>query len=80
MQNELLLDLARGLYLSEPLGPEDFSRIAELNAKYADVPGDFGDLSLIVVAERLKIGVVATLDSDFDIYRRYGRTTFKRAF
>ena len=78
VQNELLLDLARGLYISEPLLPEDFSRIAELNAKYSDIPSDFADLSLIAISERLDIQAIATLDSDFDIYRRYKKRLFKR--
>jgi len=80
VQNELLLDLARSLYIVEQLLPGDFSRIAELNAKYSDVLGDYADLSLIAVAERLGIKSVATLDRDFDIYRRYGKYAFHRAF
>jgi len=42
-QNEFLLDVAKELYECTPLLPEDFSRIAELNATYADLPGDFAD-------------------------------------
>ncbi len=42
-------------------------RIAELNAQYADLRGDFADLSLIVIAERLNIAAIATLDKDFDL-------------
>ncbi len=80
VQNELLLDLAKGLYHSEPLVAEDFSRIAELNAKYSDLPGDFADLSLIAISERLSIDTIASLDSDFAIYRRYGKKQFKRVF
>ncbi len=80
VQNELLLDLARGLYQAESLTPSDFSRIAELNIKYADVPGDFADLSLITISERLGIETIASLDSDFEIYRRYGKKHFKRVF
>ena len=80
VQNELLLDLARGLYVSEPLVPLDFSRIAELNAKYYDVPGAFADLSLIAISEWLNIEAIASLASDIDIYRRYGKHHFKRVF
>ena len=79
-QNELLLDLARELYECVPLLTQDFTRIAELNARYADLPGDFADLSLIAISERLDISAIATLDSDFDIYRRYRQQPFERIF
>ena len=79
-QNEFLLDLARDLYECVPLLPQDFTRIAELNAQYADLPGDFADLSLIAISERLNIEAIATLDSDFDIYRRYRKQPFNRIF
>jgi uncharacterized protein len=79
-QNEFLLDLAKELYECVPLLPQDFTRIAELNAQYADLPGDFADLSLIAISERLDISAIATLDSDFDIYRRYRKQPFERVF
>lgn len=49
VQNEFLSDLSIGLYTCEPLTLGDFIRIAELNAQYADLPGDFADLSLIAI-------------------------------
>jgi uncharacterized protein len=79
-QNEFLLDLAKELYACVPLLPQDFTRIAELNTQYADLPGDFADLSLIAISERLDIAAIATLDSDFDIYRRYRKQPFERIF
>jgi predicted nucleic acid-binding protein len=79
-QNEFLLDLAKGLYEYVPLLPQDFTRVAEQNTQYADLPGDFADLSLIAISERLDIGAIATLDGDFDIYRRYRKQPFERIF
>ena len=79
-QNEFLHDMATKLYECIPLLPEDFSRIAELNQQYADLPGDFADLSIIAISERLNIPAIATLDSDFDVYRRYRNQAFERAF
>ncbi|MBE9190522.1 PIN domain-containing protein [Gloeocapsopsis crepidinum LEGE 06123] len=79
-QNEFLLDIATGLYECEHMLPQDFSRIAQLNAQYSDLPGDFADLSLIAISERLDIAAIATLDSDFDVYRRYRKQPFERAF
>lgn len=80
VQNDFLIGLAENIYKSESLIPNDFVRIAELNAQYADLPGDFADLSLIVISERLNIAAIATLDKDFDIYRRYRRQLFERIF
>jgi predicted nucleic acid-binding protein len=79
-QNEFLLDAAKELYECVPLLPQDFSRIAELNAQYADLPGDFADLTLIAISEHLDISAIATLDSDFDVYRRYRKKPFERVF
>lgn len=79
-QNEFLRDLATELYECIQLLPEDFLRIAELNQQYADLPGDFADLSLIAISERLNIPAIATLDSDFDVYRRYRKQAFERVF
>ena len=60
--------------------PEDFDRIKQLNEQYADLPGDFADLSLITISERLNISAIITLDSDFDIYRRYRKEPFERVY
>jgi hypothetical protein len=60
--------------------PEDFTRIRELNQEYADLPGDFADLSLITISELLNISSIITLDSDFDIYRRYRKQPFERVY
>jgi uncharacterized protein len=79
-QNEFLLDVANELYECVPLLPADFTRIAELNTQYPDLPGDFADLSLVVISERLNVSAIATLDSDFDIYRRYRNQSFDRVF
>lgn len=77
-QNEFLLDVAQELYECALLLPQDFSRIAELNAQYADLPADFADLSLVAISERLDIAAIATLDSDFNVYRRYRKQPFVR--
>lgn len=53
---------------------EDVPRIAEIMTKYRDQPVDFADASLVALAERQRIGKIASLDKDFDIYRtRKGR-------
>jgi predicted nucleic acid-binding protein len=80
VQNEFLSHMAKEVYICQPLLTEDFSRIAKLNAQYADLPGDFSDLALVAISERLGIAATATLDKDFDIYRRYRKHPFERVF
>lgn len=80
LQNNFLSAVANNIYKCEPLLPTDFTRIVELNTQYADLPGDFADLSLIAISERLNIAAIATLDKDFDIYRRDRRQPFDRVF
>lgn len=80
IQNLFLSHLGRQVYECELLLSEDFIRIAELNTQYEDLPGDFADLSLVVISERLNIAAIATLDKDFNIYRRYQTRPFDRVF
>ncbi len=80
VQNIFLKHLAQEIYYCEALLPADFSRIAELNTQYADLPGDFSDLALVSISERREIAEIATLDKDFDVYRRYRKQAFNRVF
>ena len=61
-----------------PLG--DLRRIVELTRKYADLPMDFADASLIAIGERLDIRQVATIDSDFYVYRTRDKAAFQNIF
>ncbi len=80
VQNEFLSALSKRAFLCEHLLPSDYQRIQELNATYQDLPADFTDLSLIAIFERLNISAIATLDKDFNIYRRYRKQPFDRLF
>ena len=71
VQSSLAGDVAEGIWRREPLIDSDFERIAALFEKYRDLPADFADLSLIVISERLELPRIVTLDSDFNIYRRF---------
>ncbi|GDX74329.1 hypothetical protein LBMAG40_09860 [Cyanobium sp.] len=42
------------------------------------MPGDFADLTLVTLSERLEIAEILSLDSDFDGYRRFRREPFRR--
>lgn len=57
-----------GLSLADQ-GVAAFSRIRALVAKYRDLPFDFADASVAVLAETGGLTQVLTLDGDFEIYR-----------
>jgi predicted nucleic acid-binding protein len=77
-QNHLLGAVSRGGIEAINLLPEDYARSVELNQRYADLPGDFVDLTLVTLSERLDIAEILSLDSDFDVYRRFRRESFRR--
>ena len=55
----------------------DFQRIKELTEKYRDLPMDFADSCLVLLAEKMGLNEVATIDRDFSIYRIKGKKAFK---
>lgn len=55
-------DLASGALLPEPVEAADWLRIAELVARYRDLPLGAVDASVIATAERLAAKEVATVD------------------
>ena len=57
-----LADLAEGNLIAEPVAASDWLRIAELVAKYRNLPLGAADASVITAAERLGVSEVATLD------------------
>lgn len=77
-QNHLLNAVSRGVIEACPLLPADYARIAELNQRYADRPADFADLTLVTLSERLDVAEILSLDSDFDVYRRFRSEPFVR--
>lgn len=64
------LDIAE---LSRPA----LERSSRLMAKYADLPMDLADATLVALAEERGDRRVFTLDSDFQIYRFHGRQRFE---
>lgn len=53
-----------------PLAKEDLERAFTLMTKYSDLPMDFADATLIVLAEKLSTPRIFTLDfNDFNVYR-----------
>ena len=48
---------------------DHLDRIIQLSKKYSDVPMDFADSSLIVIAELTGITDILSIDTDYYIYR-----------
>lgn len=59
-----------------PFNHKRLLRCVELMEKYENIPMDLADASLVALAEEKKINDIFTLDSDFTIYRMYGRSPF----
>ncbi|MEN9500810.1 MAG: hypothetical protein RI964_95 [Pseudomonadota bacterium] len=59
---------------------DDWERILTLLDKYADLPADFADAALIGLCERLNTRTIASVDSDFTVYRDYARKHFNNVF
>lgn len=55
-------DLANGAFNVEPVAAMDWLRIAELVARYCDLPLGTVDASVVATAERLGLRDIATLD------------------
>jgi len=63
-------DLASGAFYVEPVAVADWLRIAELVARYRDLPLGTVDASVVAAAERLGVQEIATLDRrDFTVVR-----------
>ncbi len=71
----LLGDLASAEFIIEPVHPADLLRIAELVARYHDLPLGTVDASVIAAAERLRISEVATIDHRHFSVVRPGHTS-----
>lgn len=68
-QVDFLKWIKRGAMKLVNLVYEDLERLIELTQRYANVPMDLADASLMVAAERMNIRYIVTIDSDFSIYR-----------
>lgn len=69
-QEKFLHFMAAGVIDILELEPKDLVTAAGLMSKYHNCPMDFGDATLVVLANRLKTPQVFTLDHhDFNIYR-----------
>jgi uncharacterized protein len=53
---------------------DHIDRVSQLMAKYAQVPMSLADACLVCLAELYPGSTVFTIDQDFHIYRKHGRT------
>ena len=58
----------------------DLPRSIEIVQKYEDLPADLADASLVALCERRGTNLVASVDSDFDIYRLPRNKKFDNVF
>ncbi len=68
-QINLLEWIKRGGLQLFQLDTDHLYRIIALSKKFSDVPMDLADASLVAASEALKINEIASIDSDFYIYR-----------
>ena len=67
-----------GLLVYECAQPWQLAEAAALMARYADTPMDFADATLVLLAERLNLFDIATLDRrGFTAYRAARRRPFR---
>ncbi len=59
---------------------EDLPRMIEIMKKYSDLPADLADASLVALCERRGFGTIASVDSDFDVYRLAKGKKFENVF
>jgi hypothetical protein len=56
----------------------DYPAVSKTLDRYADLPCDYADATLIELAERTGVAAIATIDQrDFSVYRLRGRKRFR---
>ncbi len=80
VQEKFLLWVERGGLEVVDMGQEVFSDLIKLIKKYADVPMDLADATLMLYAEKKGIREIATIDSDFHVYRTAKRDYLRNIF
>jgi uncharacterized protein len=78
-QRDLLWWVHRSLEIDQGTSADLPQIIAQLE-KYRDMPADFADVSLVIMAERLNVSRVASVDRDFAVYRLSGKRHFENVF
>jgi uncharacterized protein len=71
--------MCKGVFISD-INQNDMPRLVELTGKYADLPMDFADATLVITAEKTGIRQIISLDKDFNIYRLPGKEKIHNVF
>lgn len=79
-QLDFLEWIRSGAVTIETIDRDDLANICRMTEKYADLPMDFADATLMHIAEREKISNVVSIDRDFYIYRKNNRSCLKNLF
>jgi len=69
----------KGVIISD-INQNDLPHIIELTDKYADLPMDFADATLLVTAEKTGITDIISMDKDFDVYRLPGNEKIRNIY
>lgn len=69
-----------GGVVPEAITVQDITRVISLSEKYSDIPMDLADATLVVLAERLHIKEIITIDSDYYIYRTVHKEMLENIF
>jgi predicted nucleic acid-binding protein len=69
----------KGVIISD-INQNDMLRLVELTGKYASLPMDFADATLVITAEKTGIRKIISIDRDFDIYRLPGKEHIQNVF
>ncbi len=77
VMHKLILWVAQGGVQLLDIQQQDFPRIKELTVKYRDLPMDFADSCLVLLAEKTGINAIVTIDRDFTVYRINGKKAFE---
>ena len=78
IQFEFLTEVANGTFPIFDLQRQHLSRMVELMRRYANLPMDLADASLVVLAEQVGHGRILTCDRrDFNIYRWNNNNLFE---
>lgn len=80
IQEKFLIWIERGGIEIAYLDQNSVSGLINLSRKYSDIPMDLADATLMLYAEKTGISEIATIDSDFHVYRTAKKEYLKNIF
>lgn len=80
VQEKFLLWIERGGLEIAHISQDSISGLVKLIKKHSDIPMDLADATLMLYAEKTGINEIATIDSDFHVYRTPKKDYLKNIF